>query len=80
MNAKDWKWTFDRQISSNPNSCPDVIRELLAALNTHQWSLDDQFGIRVAVEEALMNAIKHGNERKRRQALRTWRHDDEKLR
>ena len=62
MNAKDWKWTFDRQISSNPNSCPDVIRELLAALNTHQWSLDDQFGIRVAVEEALMNAIKHGNE------------------
>lgn len=62
MNAKDWKWTFDRQIASNPDICPEVIGQLLEALEKFEWSSDDRFSIRMAVEEALMNAIKHGNE------------------
>ncbi len=62
MNAKDWNWTLDRQIASNPDVCPDVIRPLLEALEQFQWNQDDRFAIRMAVEEALMNAIKHGNE------------------
>jgi serine/threonine-protein kinase RsbW len=62
MNAKDWKWTLDRQVSSNPDVCPKVIGPLLEALEQFQWNEDDRFAIRMAVEEALMNAIKHGNE------------------
>lgn len=62
MNAQDWKWTLDRQIASNPDICPEVIGPLLEALEKFQWNADDRFAIHMAVEEALMNAIKHGNE------------------
>lgn len=61
-NDQDWKWTLDRQIPSNPDICPEVIGPLMEALEKAQWNTDDQFAIRMAVEEALMNAIKHGNE------------------
>jgi len=33
----------------------------LEALEKFLWNKDDQFAIRMAIEEALMNAIKHGN-------------------
>lgn len=36
--------------------------EVIDALRLHQWSDEDQFSIRMALEEAIMNAIKHGNE------------------
>ena len=62
MNAKDWKWTLDRELPSSPDICPEVVGQLLEALAKCAWSQDDQFAIRMAVEEALMNAIKHGNE------------------
>ena len=62
MNAEDWKWTFDRQIPSSPDIGPEVIGPLLEALKKFLWNQDDQFAIQMAVEEALMNAIKHGNE------------------
>lgn len=61
-NAQDWKWTLDRQVPSNPDICPEVIGPLLEALEEFRWNADDRFAIRMAVEEALMNAIKHGNE------------------
>ena len=62
MNAEEWKWTFDRQISSSTDSGPEVIGPLLEALEKFHWNKDDRFAIQMAVEEALMNAIKHGNE------------------
>ena len=40
-----------------------VLDELLAVLAQNQWAEEDTFGIHLAVEEALMNAIKHGNQR-----------------
>jgi serine/threonine-protein kinase RsbW len=33
-----------------------------AALQAHHYTEMDQFGIRLALEEALVNAIKHGNQ------------------
>ena len=41
---------------------PTVDPELLEELTRHQWGDHDLFGIHMAVEEALMNAIKHGNQ------------------
>ncbi len=62
MTAADWNWTFDRQIASKPDVCPEVVGQLLAALEKFDWCEDDRFAIRMAIEEALINAIKHGNE------------------
>ena len=52
---------FERVLDSDPDQCADVVRELLGWLSQDGWSKDDKFGIRMATEEAIMNAIKHGN-------------------
>jgi len=38
-----------------------VLEELLARLEGEAWSSRDMFGLRLALEEAVVNAIKHGN-------------------
>jgi serine/threonine-protein kinase RsbW len=38
------------------------VNDLLRELSRHGWSDQDIFGVHLAVEEALVNAIKHGNQ------------------
>jgi len=54
-------WTFDRIIPSDLASGHQLLDELLAQLQTEPWTSRDIFGIRLALEEAVVNAIKHGN-------------------
>jgi serine/threonine-protein kinase RsbW len=56
------KWCFDKKISSDPDNCARVIKVLLDQLDSLQWENRDTFGIHMAVEEAVMNAICHGND------------------
>lgn len=51
-----------RKISAQPDLCAPLIAEVLDALEQNDWNPDDQFAIRMALEEAIMNAIKHGND------------------
>jgi serine/threonine-protein kinase RsbW len=37
------------------------LDEVLDQLATHEWNQRDIFGVHLALEEALVNAIKHGN-------------------
>ena len=53
---------FEREFDSESKHCAELVRELLELLEKESWTPDDMFGIRMAVEEAVMNAIKHGNE------------------
>ena len=53
---------FEREFHSESKHCAELMRELLELLEKESWTQDDMFGIRMAVEEAVMNAIKHGNE------------------
>jgi serine/threonine-protein kinase RsbW len=48
-------------IASDPAEARRVQEEIEAALKAQQFSEHDIFSIRLAVEEALVNAIKHGN-------------------
>lgn len=56
---------FKRVLDSDPKQCAILVRELLDLLEMDRWSQDDMFAIRMAVEEAVMNAIKHGNDEDR---------------
>ena len=49
-------------IPSDPCEARRVQEEIEQALKTHHFSEKDIFGIRLALEEALINAIKHGNQ------------------
>jgi serine/threonine-protein kinase RsbW len=61
--SEDWIWTAEKKIPSDTGEARKILDELLATLGQNQWVEEDTFGIHLAVEEALMNAIKHGNQR-----------------
>jgi serine/threonine-protein kinase RsbW len=54
-------WSLDRSIPSNTDAGAEVMQELMEQLEQCEWIQAELFGINLAVEEALVNAIKHGN-------------------
>lgn len=62
MSDTAWVWEFDEKIISSSEEGVETIRQLLAQLEAHGWSEKAVFGIHMAMEEAVMNAIKHGNQ------------------
>ncbi len=61
MSQKFTAWTFERTIPSDLAQGHQVLDDLLGRLQAEQWSSREMFGIRLALEEAVVNAIKHGN-------------------
>lgn len=57
-----WTWQCDQVIPSDPVIGRRLVDELLQHLESQAWSRRDIFGIHLAVEEALANAIYHGND------------------
>ena len=55
------KWKYDQKIESDPDLCAPIIAQLLQQLDLLEWSNKDAFGIHMAMEEAIQNAIRHGN-------------------
>lgn len=56
-----WAWSQDWEIPSDTTAGRTVLDLLLERLQEHGWQEDDVFGVHLSVEEALVNAIKHGN-------------------
>jgi len=54
-------WRSDHVIPSRPEASRHVQEELLEQLARLEWAEHDVFSVRLAMEEALINAIKHGN-------------------
>lgn len=52
---------FQLSIPSNPSDGHAVQERIIALLERMNFSAKDVFGVRLALEEALVNAIKHGN-------------------
>jgi serine/threonine-protein kinase RsbW len=60
---QEWAWTLSQRLPSDPEPAHQAIDRLVAALEESQWDGRDLFQVRMAVEEALINAIEHGNRR-----------------
>ena len=61
MSDPSWTWNSDRTIPSDTGAGRQLVDELLEQLNGANWDEQEVFGIHLAFEEALVNAIKHGN-------------------
>lgn len=61
MSENGWIWCYERRISSDPAESRRVIALLLEELNRRNWGENDLFAVHLAFEEAMVNAIKHGN-------------------
>lgn len=56
-----WTWQCDQVIENDPTVGRRLLDELLDQLATLGWGRRDIFGVHLAVDEALINAILHGN-------------------
>lgn len=54
-------WTFQREIPSDTTLGSALVNELLEAMTARQWQPADLFRTQLAYEEAIVNAIRHGN-------------------
>ena len=63
MTASKDTWKFDRTIPGEADAAIALITEMIDQLRDKNWDQQDVFSIHLALEEALMNAIKHGNQR-----------------
>ena len=61
MALGDAVWTFRREIPSDTAVGSTLVSELLDAMMQRDWPAGDMFRIQLAYEEAIVNAIRHGN-------------------
>lgn len=61
MPDNQWIWRCERAIPSRAGAGRCVQEEILQQLEQQHWVDHDVFSVRLAMEEALVNAIKHGN-------------------
>ncbi|WP_145050491.1 ATP-binding protein [Lignipirellula cremea] len=61
MDHPQWT-TRQNDIPSEAEAAKQVIDEVLAELHSYAWSEQDVFAVHLAIEEAVVNAIKHGND------------------
>lgn len=53
--------SFQTTIPSDTAAGQEIQEKIIAMLETREFSMRDVFGMRLALEEAIVNAIKHGN-------------------
>ncbi len=58
------------EIASEPSNLPRVVEPLMKRLSAAGYGERAEFGVRLALEEALINAMKHGNKMDRRRMIR----------
>jgi len=61
MANPNWTWSKRIDLPSDPRLVTPLIEELLKQLRKLGYSDRDIFGVHLSVEEALVNAIRHGN-------------------
>ena len=54
-------WSYDKFLPSDLDVGHAAIEELMTALGASGWEGMDLFRIQMAIEEAIVNAIEHGN-------------------
>ncbi len=61
MADEHWTWQTDRSIPSETGAGRSIQEELLHQMEVAGWSQHERFSVRLAMEEAVVNAISHGN-------------------
>jgi len=61
MSEPQWTWQYERIVPSDTRTARRILREILQKLRSQQWSGSDLFAVQLATEEALVNAVSHGN-------------------
>ncbi len=57
----NWTWQCDQVIPNNDALARQLLDQLLEHLKAVRWGGHEIFGVHLAVNEALVNAMRHGN-------------------
>ena len=57
-----WDWSLQEQIASSLDVGHELIERYIKVLEQFGWDGRDLFHVQLAVEEAIVNAITHGNQ------------------
>jgi serine/threonine-protein kinase RsbW len=74
MSNAGQSYPADIMIPSDPAEARRIQEQIEQALKAHHFSEHDIFGIKLALEEAMVNAIKHGNQLDRTKKVRIAYH------
>jgi serine/threonine-protein kinase RsbW len=61
MSEHTWSWTVRTSFKSRRGAHATCMDEIMSQLKQLGWDGRDLFGIEMALEESLSNAIRHGN-------------------
>ena len=61
MANEHWTWQTDQKIVSEAGAARGIQEELLRKMRAARWNRHECFAVRLAMEEAIVNAITHGN-------------------
>ena len=63
MSEHRWSWSAEKRLPSTKGAHIPLMEEILQQLQRLGWDKEcrDHFGIEMALEESLSNAIRHGN-------------------
>jgi len=61
MSLDEWIWHLEESFPSRTTEAKRILESILARLEGENWFPHDIFGVHLALEEALVNAVKHGN-------------------
>jgi len=61
MSLEPQTWTKESTFPSDMGTAHSLIEEVLEAVRARQWCEKDLFALELILEEALTNAVKHGN-------------------
>jgi serine/threonine-protein kinase RsbW len=56
-----WTWSIHEMMPSTTDAGHKLIDQLMGVLTELGWSTKDLFHVQLAAEEAMVNAVKHGN-------------------
>jgi serine/threonine-protein kinase RsbW len=61
MNSTSKALVIHRDLASTLTAYHDLVQEILDTLDGYGWSKEMLFGVHMALEEAISNAVRHGN-------------------
>jgi len=61
MSLDEWIWHLEESFPSRTTEAKRILENILSRLEGENWFPHDIFGVHLALEEALVNAVKHGN-------------------
>ena len=62
LESQSWTWTREHTFPSDMGTAHCLIGEVMEIVRAEQWDEKDLFALELVLEEALTNAVKHGND------------------